>query len=130
MNAKNLVDAESLFLRNGCVQAGQLLSLLGQTLWSKIYQIGYFEVSVVFKERGQTEFVTKPETLAKYIPSGLAHMLDHAKALVSSLTYGIVKSSDVRGRIKNPSLLINAPRLRGGYVEGLGKRHPTGLSSP
>jgi hypothetical protein len=104
---QKLVDAEGLF-QKGCVPAGQLRTLLGDVLWSKMHQIGYFEVSVVSNERGQTEFVTKPEALAKYIPGGLADMLDDAKALASSLTYGIVKSSDVRGRIKDAICLSSS----------------------
>jgi hypothetical protein len=91
--------------------------LLGDNLWSKMHQIGYFEVSIVSNERGPTEFVTKPEALTKFVPSGLADMLDDAKALASSLTYGIVKSPDARGRIRDPSALINALIGRG-YVEG------------
>jgi hypothetical protein len=113
---QKLIEAEGLF-KNGCVPAGQLRMLLGDKLWSKMHQIGYFEVSVVANERGQTEFVTKPEALSKYIPTGLADVLDDAKALASSLTYGIVKSSDVRGRIKDPSVLMNVFVNRG-YVEG------------
>lgn len=112
-----LVQADALLNKGGCVQASQLRALLGDVLWSKMHQIAYYEVSVVANEKGQTEFVSKPEALSKYIPNGLADMLDDAKALASSLTYGIVKSPDARGRIKDPSTLIGVLVGRG-YVEG------------
>ena len=115
---KNLVlEAESQFTQRGCLLARELQTLLGDVLWSKLHQIGFFDVSVVLNENGPTEFVSKPGALAKFIPGGLADMLDDAKALASSLTYGIVKSGDVRGRIRMPSVLIDA-LIRRGYVEG------------
>ncbi|MCK1418902.1 hypothetical protein IVB55_39445 [Bradyrhizobium sp. CW4] len=114
---QRLLEADALLNKAGCVQASELRTLLGETLWSKMHQIAYYEVSVVANEKGQTEFVSKPESLAKYIPNGLADVLDDAKALASSLTYGIVKSGDARGRIKDPSTLIDVLVNRG-YVEG------------
>jgi hypothetical protein len=114
---QKLIEVDALLRVRGCLPAIQLRSSLGDILWSKMHQIGYFEVSVVANERGQTEFVTKPEALTKFIPSGLADVLDDAKALASSLTYGIVKSPDQRGRIKDPSKLMDVFVGRG-YVEG------------
>lgn len=112
-----LLEIEDLLNKRGCLLAAHVREKLGEQLWSRMHQIGFFEVSTVSNERGSTEFVTKPEALSKFIPSGLADMLDDAKALASSLTYGIVKSSDTRGRIKDPSTLINVLVGRG-YVEG------------
>ncbi|MER9870688.1 hypothetical protein NKJ35_26535 [Mesorhizobium sp. M0136] len=114
---EKLIHVDSLLKAQGCLLAAAVRQLLGDSLWSKMHQIGYFEVSIVSNERGPTEFVTKPEALTKFVPGGLADVLDDAKALASSLTYGIVKSSDIRGRIKDPSALINALIGRG-FVEG------------
>lgn len=111
-----LLEAENRFSQRGCLLASELQELLGEILWSKLHQIGFFDVSVVLNERGPTEFVSKPGALAKFIPGGLADMLDDAKALASSLTYGIVKSGDARGRIRMPSILIGA-LIRRGYSE-------------
>jgi hypothetical protein len=104
-------------LSQGCVLADDIRAILGPKLWSKLHQIGFYDLSAVANESGATEFVTKPEALAKFIPNGLADMLDDAKALASSLTYGIVRSHDARGRIKDPSALVGALVGRG-YVEG------------
>ena len=117
-NEKMLVlEAENLFKQRGCLLAEELRNLLGNTLWSKLHQIGLFEVSVVMNELGSTEFVSKPGALAKFIPNGLADMLDDAKALASSLTYGIVRSSVSRGKIREPSVLIST-LINKGFVEG------------
>ena len=114
---EKLTEVEELLKERGCLLADECYNILGDVLWKKFHQIGFFEVSEVVNERGITRFVTKPEALVKYVPSGLADMLDDAKALASSLTYGIVKSHDARGRIRQPSVLMD--RLIGrGYVEG------------
>lgn len=127
--AKNVLDnlksderdkiliVESSLQGRGCLLANEIRLVLGDVLWSKLHQIGFYEVSVVANEAGVTEFVTKPEALAKYVPNGLADMLDDAKALASSLTYGIVKSDNARGRVKDPAILMGVLVSRG-YVEG------------
>ncbi|GGH63205.1 hypothetical protein GCM10011341_38130 [Frigidibacter albus] len=114
---QRLHEAEALMQSRGCVQAGELRRVLGDQLWRNLHQIGFFEVSTVTNEHGQTEFVTKPEAISKFMPCGLADMLDDAKALSASLTYGIVKSSSSRGRVNNPSALMDRLIYRG-YVEG------------
>ena len=114
---QKLLDVEGRMSQRGCLLKEEIRTLLGDQLWSKLHQIGYFEVSIVSNERGQTEFVSKAEALAKYIPNGLADMLDDAKALASSLTYGIVKSSKERGKIRDPLVLIDV-LINRGFVEG------------
>jgi hypothetical protein len=112
-----LTLAEAELNRSGCVSLQSMQKILGPLLWSKLHQIGFFEVSVVANERGQTPFVMKPAALTKFVPGGLADMLDDAKALSSSLMYGIQKSEHARGRIRDPSLLMGALIGRG-FVEG------------
>ncbi|NTI85651.1 hypothetical protein G6L87_01080 [Agrobacterium rhizogenes] len=114
---RNLMDADGRLRASGCLPAASVRKIVGEVLWSKLHQIGYFEVSIVSNEYGSTEFVTKPEALTKFVPSGLADMLDDAKALSSSLTFGILASSDARGRIRSPQVLMDAFISRG-YVEG------------
>ncbi len=114
---ERIIQADALLEKCGCMQSGALKRVLGDELWRKLHQIAYFEVSVVSNEAGQTEFVTKPEAISKFIPNGLADMLDDAKALAASLTYGIVKSHSARGRIQDPLTLMNA-LINRGYVEG------------
>ena len=115
--SQKLLEAKERLQTKGCVLADELRQLLGKSLWTKFHQIGFFEVSLVVNERGSTEFVSMPEALVKYIPNGLADMLEDAKALASSLTYGIINSPETRGKIRQPSKLISTLISRG-YVEG------------
>lgn len=114
---KNLLEADERLRERGCLPATSVMRILGEDLWSKLHQIGYFEVSTVSNEFGSTEFTTKPEALTKFVPSGLADMLDDAKALSSSLTFGILASPPERGRIKDPEVLMDI-FINRGYVEG------------
>ncbi len=114
---ERLAQAEALLSKSGCVLKSKLVDILGNALWGKLHQIGFYDVSTVSNDSGDTEFVSAPGALSKYVPDSLADMLDDAKALASSLTYGISMSSPARGRIQNPSVLISMLISRG-YVEG------------
>ena len=114
---QNLVDADARLTASGCLPEDTISILLGPKLWSKLHQIGYYQVSQVTNENGSTRFVTRPAALVKYVPGGLADMHDDAKALASSLTYGILKSSRARGKIQDPAVLMNV-FINRGYVEG------------
>ena len=112
-----LQAADEIIGRTGCQSVERMQQVLGPVLWSKLHQISYFDVSAVTNEYGSTPFVTKPAALAKFVPGGLADTLNEAKALASSLTYGILKSSASRGRIREPSVLLDV-FINRGYVEG------------
>jgi len=114
---QNLLDIEGRLANSGCLPEDTVINILGDVLWSKLHQIGYFQVSMVTNECGSTRFVTKPAALVKYVPGDLADMHDDAKALASSLTYGILKSNSVRGQITMPDKLMGA-LINRGYVEG------------
>jgi hypothetical protein len=110
-------DVDERLTRSGCLPEDIVKRILGDKLWSKLHQIGFLQVSTVTNETGSTKFVTKPAALVKYVPGGLGDMLDDAKALASSLTYGILKSNRTRGQIMTPDRLMGALIGRG-YVEG------------
>lgn len=114
---QNLLEADDRLGKTGCLPEETITAILGATLWSKLHQIGYYQVSQVTNENGSTCFVTRPAALVKYVPGGLADMHDDAKALASSLTYGILKSSRERGKIQDPAVLMNV-LINRGYVEG------------
>lgn len=120
--AEKLAELDSALSSRGCIPLSRAKQMLGDTLWSKLLQIGYLEVSTITNESGDASFVMKPSALAKYVPSGLADMLDDAKALASSFTYGIVHSFHARGQIRDPAALIGALINRGsvqGTVEAI-----------
>lgn len=114
---QNLLDADARLSSMGCLPEEAIRRILGEPLWSKLHQIGYYQVSTVTNEQGNTTFVSKPAALVKYVPGGLGDMHDDAKALASSLTYGILKSNRIRGQIVAPDRLMGALIGRG-YVEG------------
>lgn len=114
---QNLSEADACLAGTGCLPEDTIAVILGAALWGKLHQIGYYQVSQVTNENGSTRFVTRPAALVKYVPGGLADMHDDAKALASSLTYGILKSSVARGKIQDPAVLMNA-LINRGYVEG------------
>ena len=114
---QNLLDADARLFAAGCLPENTIIAVLGMALWSKLHQIGYYQVSLVTNENGSTRFVTRPAALVKYVPGGLADMHDDAKALASSLTYGILKSSKQRGKIQDPAVLMST-LINRGYVEG------------
>lgn len=114
---ERLAQVGALLSKSGCVLKSAVVSILGDGLWAKLHQIGFYDVSTVSNNSGDTEFVSLPGALSKYIPDSLADMLDDAKALASSLTYGIAVSDPVRGRIQMPSVLLSKLITRG-YVEG------------
>lgn len=114
---QNVLEADARLNSNGCLPEDVIVTILGSPLWSRLHQIGYYEVSQVTNENGSTRFVTKPSALVKYVPGGLADMHDDAKALASSLTYGILKSNHARGQIQSPSALMDA-LINRGYVQG------------
>jgi len=114
---ERLAAAEALLSKSGCVLKAILVGILGEPLWGKMHQIGFYDVSTVSNNAGDTEFVSLPGALSKYVPDSLADMLDDAKALASSLTYGIAISDPARGRIQMPSVLLSTLVSRG-YVEG------------
>ena len=116
-DSQKLLEAKKRLQTQGCILADELRQFLGENLWRKFHQIGFFDVSVVVNEHGSTEFVSMPEALVKYIPNGLADMLEDARALASSLTYGIIVSPEPRGSIRDPSVLISV-LINRGFVEG------------
>ncbi len=114
---RNLLEADGRLAAMGCLPDEIIITVLGTALWSKLHQIGYYQVSQVTNENGSTRFVTRAAALVKYVPGGLADMHDDAKALASSLTYGILKSNKRRGKIQTPSALM-AALINRGHVEG------------
>lgn len=112
-----VVEVDDLLRKRGCVPAGEIKKILGARLWSSLHQIAHYDVVWVRNEKGVTEFATKPDAISKYVPNGIADVLDDAKALAAGLTYGMVKSDHARGKIRDPSALMNS-FLGKGYLEG------------
>ena len=74
------------------------------------------DVSGVGNDAGQHHFVSSPAAFSKFTNSIADDALDLAKALVASLTYGMTKSAQGRGRIIALTALMN--RLLQGHFVG------------
>jgi hypothetical protein len=73
--------------------------ILDAKLFEKLQAIALFDVNRVANDSDEMIYVTRPGSFAKYGNPWEEDTLDYAKALVSSLAYGMTRSSASRGRI-------------------------------
>ena len=92
-----------------CVEVQLAQKILGLPLFDKASSIGLFDISVVSNNVNNTGFVTLPSAFSKFGSSSMVDdAFDLAKAFLSSITYGVTKSHDARGRIKMVEVLLSA----------------------
>ena len=113
---KQVNDVTSLLHVRGCIPYKTVQDMLGKVLLQKLVSIGFFDVNTIHNESGRYLFVTRPAAFAKYTHSTVDDAFDLAKALVTSLTYGISYSATSRGRIKMLDKLMK--RLIAGDLVG------------
>lgn len=112
----SLTSAEQLKLneltetlkKQACVDADFASKLLGDPLFKKVTAIGLFDISVVSNSTEDVGFLTLPSAFSKYSNSMVDDAFDLAKAFVSSVTYGMTKSSYARGQIQMVDALLSA----------------------
>lgn len=102
--------------RRACIEVTEATRMLGNPLFNKVMAIGLFDVNVVSNSTENTGFVTLPSAFTKYGSSSMIDdAFDLAKAFLSSITYGMTKSTHARGRIQMVSRLL-AALIRGEKV--------------
>lgn len=94
--------------KRACVSTDYATQLLGEPLFKKVAAIGLFDVSVVSNSTEDAGFLTLPSAFSKYSNSMVDDAFDLAKAFVSSVTYGMTKSSYARGQIQMVDALLSA----------------------
>lgn len=94
--------------KQACVSVDSAKQLLGETLFQKVTAIGLFDISVVSNSEENVGFLTLPSAFTKYSNSMIDDAFDLAKAFVSSVTYGMTKSTYARGQIQMVDALLNA----------------------
>ncbi|QOJ22608.1 MAG: hypothetical protein HRU78_02245 [Gammaproteobacteria bacterium] len=94
--------------KKACIPVDSAKSLLGDTLFMKVTAIGLFDISIVSNSTEEVGFLTLPSAFSKYSNSMVDDAFDLAKAFVSSVTYGMTKSSYVRGQIQMVDALLSA----------------------
>jgi hypothetical protein len=116
-------EVEDSLKRSGCLSLEDVEKILGKELLEKLNAISMFDVSIVNNDRENVAFVTRPAAFSKFGNPLVEDALDLAKAFVSSLTYGMTRSSHIRGRITMIEALMKK-LIRGywvGPVEAIGQ---------
>lgn len=107
-DSRRVVSVEELLKRAGCVSLTEVTKVLGVKLLEKLNAISMYDISVVNNDQENVAFVTRPAAFSKYGNPLVEDALDLAKAFVSSLTYGMTRSSAARGRITMIEKLMRA----------------------
>ncbi len=110
-----LSEFEAKLAADGAVIASEAIAILGESLFSKTRAAALYDMNVVSNEAGDHVFITAPGSFHKFSNPLTEDAFDHAKALVAALSYGMSRSSQVRGRIWGIDLLLGK-LIRGGTV--------------
>lgn len=94
--------------KQACADTDFASKLLGEPLFQKVTAIGLFDISVVSNSTEDVGFLTLPSAFSKYSNSMVDDAFDLAKAFISSVTYGMTKSSYARGQIQMVDALLSA----------------------
>jgi hypothetical protein len=104
----SLNELSATLKKIACVPVAEAQKILGMKLFEKVAAIGFVDVSVVSNNKEEVGYVTLPSAFSKYSSSMVEDAFDLAKAFVASLTYGMTKSSYMRGQITMIDRLLSA----------------------
>lgn len=93
-------EFSELLKRNACVSVEDAKNVLGEKLFSKLASVGIYDINVVSNNSEEVGYVTRPSAFSKFSNSMVDDAFDLAKMFVSSLTYGMTRSSYSRGQIQ------------------------------
>lgn len=105
--SKHLDELIQTITQQGCISEDAAVKIAGTDLFNKIVGVGFFDVNKVSNEQGTFGFITLPKAFSKFNAGMVDDAFDLAKAFVTSLSYGMTKSSYGRGRIQQLSVLMN-----------------------
>jgi len=94
--------------KKACISVDTAKAQLGDQLFNKVTAIGLFDINVVSNSTEEVGFLTLPSAFSKFSSSMVEDAFDLAKAFVSSVTYGMTKSSYERGQIQMIDALLSA----------------------
>ena len=103
-----LNEMTEILRKQACVSTDYARQFLGEPLFQKVTAIGLFDISIVSNSNEDVGFLTLPSAFSKYSNSMVDDAFDLAKAFVSSVTYGMTKSSYERGKIQMVDALLSA----------------------
>ena len=109
---------------NACATVIEAEKILGKDLFRKLASVGIYDISTVSNSKESVKYITKPSAFAKYSDNSMVDdAFDLAKMFVSSLTYGMTRSTYSRGQIQSIKILLST-MLRGesvGPVSAIGE---------
>lgn len=105
---KSLREIDDEITRVGCIPFDNAIKIAGQTLLEKVQSIGMYDFNKVSNTKETKLFITKPDSFSKFGNPFEEDALDLAKAFVASLSYGMIYSGSMRGRINYLSKLLQA----------------------
>lgn len=108
-------EVEERLKRNGCLTLDDVERVLGKPLLEKLNAISMYDINVVSNERENVAYVSRPAAFGKFGNPFADDALDLAKALVSSLTYGMTRRDSGEGRINAVKLLLGK-LVRGEWI--------------
>jgi hypothetical protein len=113
--SQRLLEVTKFLSEQACVPLETIKHILGNDLFMKVSAIGFFDINVVSNFRENAAFITLPSAFSKYGGSMVSDAFDLAKAFISSISYGMTRSSYERGQIQMVSLLLKT-LIRGDSV--------------
>ncbi|MEZ8127155.1 hypothetical protein ACED64_21800 [Vibrio splendidus] len=94
-----LIELNSLLDSHACISVDWAKRILTEPLYNKTIPIGLYDLNVVSNNQEDAGFITKPSAFSKYNSAAVDDAFDLVKAFVCSLTYGMTRSGNSRGRI-------------------------------
>tara|TARA_A100000171_G_scaffold652_1_gene853 strand:- start:1762 stop:3018 length:1257 start_codon:yes stop_codon:yes gene_type:complete len=101
-----LVEFEEILKRQGAVHLKESNKILGDSLLSKLRSAAVFDENIVSNEGGDHSYITSPGAFNKFVNPLIDDAFDHAKALVSALSYGMTRSAANRGKIWGVNFIL------------------------
>jgi hypothetical protein len=114
-DAARVTEMEETLRRQGTVYDAEVEKILGSDLYRRLVSIGYFDRMEVNNDSEAVGYLALPDAFQRYGRPFEEDPVDDAKALLSSLTYGMNRSSYSRGQVTLPTLLLRK-LISGGIV--------------
>ncbi len=90
----------SLLDSKGCISIEEALKVTSKVIIDKLVSIAFIDINTIGNEIGTYMYVTRPSAFKKFSNPVIDDAFDLAKAFLTSLTFGMTKSSYYRGRIR------------------------------
>lgn len=101
-----LTELEEM-LRAGTILDTDAEHILGSELYTRLASVGYFDRMEVNNPTESVGYIALPDAFQRYGRPFEEDPIDDAKALLASLTYGMTRSAETRGKIVLPLVLLD-----------------------